>query len=350
PGDKLDFGDGHVFEVRGYLDRRRSGSNRILDIGNGRALRIPTSSGEGMGFFGGKDHRYDESISSYLELYAELSANHVPIIKVYPEESVSPRFVVMKKEDFPFTLASFAKGQGLQGEKLKLSPKERARLEDQLVEFARHTWMYTRIGDFRPDQIAYNGKEWVLFDFGTQGAIQHRPLDRLKSREHSFSNLAYEDEGGYDSTFKVIADTKLLRRVNRAIREERLAQKQAQPWFQRTHDSIADYLIDKATPRTLKPGTQLVSHSRPYRDSEYRTATHPKQRTYTIQRILGDQDEMSFFEATTDRGEHVLLKILRKTGKGFASGYARKLDGRETAYGGEVIDVGDDFVAVPWQP
>lgn len=155
PGDTIQFSDGKRFEVREILGGRAQ--NLVIDIGDGRVLRIPSRVLPMRAMSGGT-----LSIALFFKGYLELKAAGVRVARVFEEESLPPEYVVEEKVPVEFLLSQFEKGE------IPLDPERRKLVEDKLVEFAKATWLYETIGDFDGTQLAWTGSEWVLIDWNDQ--------------------------------------------------------------------------------------------------------------------------------------------------------------------------------------
>jgi hypothetical protein len=92
------------------------------------------------------------------------------------------------------------------------------------VEFARKTWMYKRIGDFRPSELGYNGKEWLVFDMANE-RYPHLLIDDLDSKKNIFSPYPGFAEGSTEIVKVPQLPPELYEKVKDAIRDERRKQK-----------------------------------------------------------------------------------------------------------------------------
>jgi hypothetical protein len=224
-GDDLMFEGGQTFHVE-----HRFGAGMttlILDIGNDELLRVPLYV---------TTHPLDQNpllfIVDFQQMQPELVANGVPVVEMVTEKIIPDKAVVVKKEKLEFSLEDFLKGRDGDGEKLKLSKEDRKDLEKKLVQFARKTWMYERIGDFRTSEIAYNGTEWLIIDIGDDH-YPHKMIEDLKTGKNIFSPYSrLKDEYSMETVKAPQLPDKLYEKVKDAIKEERNAQRKNPKLFQ----------------------------------------------------------------------------------------------------------------------
>jgi hypothetical protein len=161
-GDTLVFSDGKEFEIAGILGH--GNVTMVLGLADGRVLRVPI----GRGFH--RSRGYPEYISSFLLAYPELAEAGVPVVKVYEHESREGEYALVEKLEIAFTLEDLIKPQST------IMGEQRDRAVEGLIEFARKTWAFSEIGDFRAEQIAWvKDRGWVLFDF-MEGARAYEQL------------------------------------------------------------------------------------------------------------------------------------------------------------------------------
>lgn len=147
------------------------GRNIIIDIGDGKALRIPKVSDIELQPFAGLRGlpptgwtHPGEYITSYLNGYRDLQNFGAQTVRVYPELSRPGLFAVIEKVDVLFNLNDFLHHQ--RGRNLSFGQNvSRDQVLDRLVEFAESYWAFKKVGDFRAEQIAWTGERWVLLDW-----------------------------------------------------------------------------------------------------------------------------------------------------------------------------------------
>lgn len=137
--DVVIFSDGKKIKIKSVLGE--GGMTRVFETSNGEAIRILKNTGFS---------------DDYVESIRVLLARGVPaplIIEKYKAE-----YTLMQKIDVQFTMADLlVDGQGL-------SPLQQKTLFAALQTFAERSARYLYVGDFRPDQIAFDGSRWILLD------------------------------------------------------------------------------------------------------------------------------------------------------------------------------------------
>jgi hypothetical protein len=158
-GDTIRFGD-QVFKIQGRLGLGSLGNRTIIfDIGDGRALRVP------------KTVR-DLDFSCYFRKGAtELEGSQLQKVKVFLDESpLDCHYVVVEKVNVLFTLEYFfaQRTQALSDTVLGVNV-EKAMLA--LDRFMLSTYEFTRISDFWPFQVVFDGENWIVLDWA-QGSVR----------------------------------------------------------------------------------------------------------------------------------------------------------------------------------
>lgn len=165
PGDELAFSNGRRFVFEGSLGQGNTTYVIAVD-GGSRALRLPISpqldrvsmaelvNGEFTSRF--PAHEY---LSSFVHGYRILSGANVPVVATFAAESDTYEYLLVEKLGLAFTLEELITGSVADRDAA-------AEARQQLVEFARKTWLFAEIGDFRANQLGWvKGRGWVLFDF-----------------------------------------------------------------------------------------------------------------------------------------------------------------------------------------
>lgn len=137
--DIIIFSNGEQMKIKNVLGE--GGMARVFETSSGEAIRIL------------KSPLYSDD---YVESIRVLSAHGVPtpgIIRKYKAE-----FTLMEKLNIQFTMADLlVSGQGLSMTKSRT-------LFAALQVFAGRSARYLYVGDFRPDQVAFDGTRWILLD------------------------------------------------------------------------------------------------------------------------------------------------------------------------------------------
>lgn len=212
PGDVLIFSDGSKFKIG-----RRLGSGSatlVFELADdpGKVIRIPMALRT--------EHLEDVAsyITSYISGYERLRAAGVPVVRIH--QSRAGEYVVVDRLSSSVrTLEDMVRDGGPE-------PAEREKITRAFVDFARKTAAFSRIGDFRDDQMAYDPErgEWILFDWTSS----HRSLRKKMTPFDNFFEYFRKDE--YVPNFPrpgLRWISELDAKVKAAIQEQRLSE----PYF-----------------------------------------------------------------------------------------------------------------------
>jgi hypothetical protein len=176
------MGNGKIFQFKGYLGD--GNTTRVLDIGNGLALRIPLKSGNFAGGFLNIEQPYRNFLKNTVGAYQTFEGSEVPLPKLHMAMSDLNRYLVVERVDAKLTLKELqdfvrngkAGVHNYKGHTIEF-------YETKLLAFIQTLWKFERISDFRPEQIAWDGQRWILLDPGY--AIQFVPIEDALKRWHS---------------------------------------------------------------------------------------------------------------------------------------------------------------------
>lgn len=219
PGIQIDFGNGLTLDIASVV--AKGGSSFFATTTDGRFVKVFVNSLINAERGANLQVSYF-SAEGFAQSQRELEADGVRVVGI--KESHLPYFIEVERLPLKYTLQEFKYIAN------KLSLREQHEAEERLVEWAKSTWRYQSIGDFNDSQIGYTGSEWVLFDFGNRN---ERVLD-LRQSGNIFDPI--NDQGlAYN-----VVDPELYRRIERAIRDERLRNLaarhtalSAEPWISR---------------------------------------------------------------------------------------------------------------------
>ncbi|MBI3544668.1 MAG: hypothetical protein HY075_15460 [Deltaproteobacteria bacterium] len=213
-GDEVVFSNGSRFEVKAVLGKGNTA--RILDVGGGKALRIPLKSGRF-----DKTMSYMDYVDAFLEGYKTLKEREAPVVETYVDESLPREYVVVEALSVKFTYDDFITG------KVKLSEEQATKVQDDFIEFARKTWGFSIVGDQHTEQVVYTAdKGWLFLDFDARnktassfrhGTIFTKGMDELMAERYAVH--AHEMMMVID---KLPTPKKIHVRIMVAIEEERL--------------------------------------------------------------------------------------------------------------------------------
>ncbi len=202
----LRFGDGKEFKVYEVLSERNPGTMTIIiDIGGGKALRIPRLI---------SDFILAE-FNGFLQAYQVLEATGIHCVKVYPELSLPGQYYIVDKLDIRFSLTSFLNGtSGLTQEEYQIAL-------ERFLKFAESTYLFRSIGDFMERNIAYTQTgEWIFLDF------QNHFVKWTKG-EQKFNTFQWMRWNG---SFRSISDD-LFMKINRSIALKRFGPSGLDLWI-----------------------------------------------------------------------------------------------------------------------
>lgn len=149
PDDVIVFSDGKEFTVKKILGS--GNTTLVLDIGNGKVLRIPKATYLEIG-------RVPQSFIDYfLEAYQVIKKTPLPVVEVFVEESLMSERVVAENLNIILVLGD-----------TNLSPSKilkKIASYGNLMSFVRKLGYFEFIGDLHPRQIALTDKGYRLFDF-----------------------------------------------------------------------------------------------------------------------------------------------------------------------------------------
>jgi hypothetical protein len=189
PDDVLVFSNGARYRVEGPAWQGKK--SKIVAIGPTLVLRLPLRDGK----FG--ELTYGQHLDEYLEAYKRLREAGVPVPRIFLELSLPGEYLVTERIDVRFTLEELLEGRAA------VSLSEKPGIYAKLVEFARSTWRFARVGDLAPYNIAWDGSRWIALDFGNSFKRFVFAPD-----EHVLQGIGLPDH--------------VARRIDKAVREERV--------------------------------------------------------------------------------------------------------------------------------
>lgn len=154
-GDNLMFSNRREYTFESFLGHGSTTQLVLADRGT-RVLRLPLKPG----FYDGVEGPmpYTDFLRLYLTGWQRLRNSGIAVVNVNARESDPTEYLVVERLDLRFTLEEFLSGK-------QDAHPEAARAREALVDFGASTWRLAAIGDFRPDQVGWDGTRWVLFDF-----------------------------------------------------------------------------------------------------------------------------------------------------------------------------------------
>jgi hypothetical protein len=134
------------------------------------------------------------SIDTFYEIesgYKELSEAGVKLPKMYDPGKNRGQFLIHEFVDFQYDYYDYLKTE--------IPTETRKKMDLALIEFAKATSVFRKIGDFKSDQLVFSNKgEWVLLDYsqGTERAFSEQDgnifvrdeRDKARLRALSYAN------------------------------------------------------------------------------------------------------------------------------------------------------------------
>ncbi|MGZ3769162.1 MAG: hypothetical protein ACXVCP_06625 [Bdellovibrio sp.] len=300
-GDTISFDQETQFTVKSVLGN--GDTTIIFDIGKNKALRVPIRVNAQQG---DAETKPVQLLNDFLNSNLGLRAVGANVVKVYPEESRKGRFIVTEKVDVQFTLEDF----------LEKQLDQAAFLEDQLVLFATSFWAVKNLGDFSPRQIAWDGKKWILLDYGYSADY----IESFRDKKTIFDS--YTVEGFFGRNEEVVfANNDLLKRIRESIHKKR-KKAERKEWTLRNEGASSDkevgLLVNFPFSGTLKEGTELYVN----RESTYhsylfdhfniqKTNSYPSVKII-IEELVDRKKSMSAYKVRTANNKRALLILKNK--------------------------------------
>lgn len=299
PGTVIDFGRGESFVFKKFLGAGET--TFVVETMDGKALRIPLLP------------EYSGFINEFYELQGALFANGVRVIGLDRELSRPPRFLVVAKEEFQYTLADFLENRNLYGQELNSTAKERAKVLEKLKDFARTTWRFDFIGDFNETQLGYNGNEWILFDF----AHNVYPVKNAQQRRNIFSPQVFDDHIHETVPQEIYKELEKVILAERRKMADEIANSSQQklPWIQRKtlgSERMLSYLISGEVSSQSLIGNKLEVSLRNMRESARKRVNTMRGWNYAdfrIEKILKADEDSVLYQVRFHEGPQGLLEI-----------------------------------------
>ena len=154
PGDRVGFSNGLWFTVEKVLHKEKPlashGWTAVFAISNDRAIKLPMHL------------MADEQLRFFLEGYKALKQAGVPTVHIYLRDSYIDQFfaeyVMVERVAVVQLLSEWFN-------EIDESGFVDQHKKSELENFLYSTYKFEAIGDFRPDQLAWTGKKWILLDW-----------------------------------------------------------------------------------------------------------------------------------------------------------------------------------------
>lgn len=241
-GDRLIAEAGRVFIFERVLGRGKT--TVVLEVieletNKRMAMRLPAPSQQ-VTFKSAK--RY---LNATLEGYAPLVENGIPLVEIYFHQEAS--YALVELVDVDFDLKTFL----TRPESLNkaLFPKA----EEALIEFAKSSAQYTKIGDFHFEQLIYSSKrnKWILLDWSSGHSLAENENAIILLSPDSFIDIAirYDSLGHpvYDKTMlgKTMVRRKITEREKRLYRKLREVTKRKRLQILGNNQKSIEKVLDK---------------------------------------------------------------------------------------------------------
>lgn len=342
-GDFIEMPSGRVYQVQEILDTekgtRKGSLSRIIDVGNGWAVRLPRRSKQ-------VDSRYLEAVQGFYDLQPELLNAGIPVVEVNRSLSELPFAVMVRREKLSFTLSEFFAERPPKSVR-QLSDSEREQIEREFKRWMETTWAYISIDDVRSDQLAWNGTKWILFDFFGFGSDPHWPLRRFSETRVVMSKMKFEDPS-FGSWTRAQIPENLEKGLRKKISRIRKEKSKSAKWFERTSERSSDTseIVDRVTKRPLPRGfKRAFSKKTTWMERDF-TASGPIPKTIKIKihDFLKEAGDYEVYSARMNDNREIYLYVLIDQNK---KSFERHFDWiKELKNNGTEFISGSDFVAL----
>lgn len=184
-GDRIVFSDGVEYLILNILGN--GNTTKILEVENGKALRIPLKKGRFINQIGQEGLLYREYIDEFEKGWRSTNSKGVRIVHLYPNEYKAGERVVVEAINVGFTLEDFLWNRNT----LNLDSEAIEAVNKQVIEWFSSTFRFTYLGDFNESQVLYDLKtqKFILGDitghnidvvsFMIRNKIQHFPIENI---------------------------------------------------------------------------------------------------------------------------------------------------------------------------
>lgn len=174
----LGFSNGIRMRVVGYLGH--GGFTAVFLRPDGKAIRIPLASGDayfydadGVRFNAGS---YTNSLRNWVEAYLELRDTNATL-SVYPTLSRLGEFVIQERAFPLFNVKDFFLGRDRLIQKGILKQEDIPLIEGKFLNLSRNFASYTRVADFKAENVIFSQGEWYLLDTALGSKKAHKFAD-----------------------------------------------------------------------------------------------------------------------------------------------------------------------------
>lgn len=214
-GDTLRLDKGQRFKILDVLGE--GDTTRIFDIGDGWALRVPKKATRWWKRNSSSSHDEPalQHFSFFIETRDALENDGIPVVEL-DQKRTRYNFAVVKKVEVLFDLKTYMEMRK------QMEKSERKAIDKALIAFARTTYKYNYISDFKTRNLIYTGgRRWLLIDIGND-VHSIRIGNRLwRADRNIFSTVERKDEDLGGTRVTRYVTEKLERKISEAIQEER---------------------------------------------------------------------------------------------------------------------------------
>jgi hypothetical protein len=205
-GDVVVFSDGTKIALGKFLGQ--GNTNRVFAISEDKVIRIPRVN---------DDIKISYTTSSIpritLKGYEPIQKYSVHAVRVYPELSRESEYVIAERVQPKFDLAWYNENRS------KFDSAAKKKLDQELIEFARSTSDFIRIGDFATGQVAYTEERgWMLLDWTDLHMLR---ADHPEYNRTIFDRVYLPDQRDLVMTPEIPMPFLLKFKAKRAIKQER---------------------------------------------------------------------------------------------------------------------------------
>lgn len=158
-GDVLSFSDGKSFEFISHLGQGYT--TKVIEVKHKNtvmALRLPVSNWMYRSAQSNEFIPYPDFINAFIDHHVKINMTDIAP-KIY--HSLRGQYIAVEKINIEIGLDDvLLNADTLQKEQ----PEKLLQLETKFIEFAKKLAPLQYIGDFKPEQMVYNGEKWILLD------------------------------------------------------------------------------------------------------------------------------------------------------------------------------------------
>ena len=181
--DTVEFSDGEIFTVLEILGS--GNTTRVLKVSDNMALRIPLGGFDEYQDAGTGPVKIDTkeahrgALNSYMRGYDRVLDVGFSVPKVFQHNN--GEYIEVEFIDAKFNIADYLSGE------IDLSPEVSDVVDRMLIEISIKTYDSKAGGDFRPEQMVFDGKRIVLLDWSDSFEVGDEVKDSMLFKRSDFS-------------------------------------------------------------------------------------------------------------------------------------------------------------------